>query len=142
MDLCCCCCQKLDSLYKKKNLSLIQIQIMTFLYWFRGIKKLLKVQDNFDQACACFINICSATEGKKGALLNYCVSRVLSNCLPQNVLILGGDFNCTIYYAKDKNHLESHPLSVKELSSLTHLWFNWCARGILIRKIGNIHDSV
>lgn len=49
----------------------------------------LKVQDNFDQICACFINICSTTEGKKRALLNYCVSSLLSNCLPHNVLILG-----------------------------------------------------
>jgi len=113
-----------------------------FKPWFKSIKKLLKVQDNFDQTYSCFINICSTTEGKEGALLNYHVSRVLLNCLPQNVLILGGDFNCTIYYAKDRSHLEFHPPSVKELSSLTYLWFNWCGRGILIHKIGNIYDSV
>lgn len=126
----------------KKPLSLIYIQIMAFLVRFRGIRMLLKFQDNFHQTHSCFITICSITEGKKGALLNYCVSRVLSNCLPQNVLIWGGDFNYTIYNAKDRNYLESHPPSVKELSSFTHLWFNWCGRGILICKIGNIHDSV
>lgn len=114
---------------------------MVFLFWFRAIKMLLKLQDNFDQICACFINICSTTEGKKGALLNYCLSSLLLNCLPHNVLILGGDFNCTIYYDKDKNHLESHLPSIKEFSFLTHLWFNWCGRRTLIHKIGNILDS-
>lgn len=108
---------------------------MVFLFWFRAIKMLLKVQDNFDQICACFINICSTTEGKKGALLNYCLSSLLLNFLPHNVLILGGDFNCTIYYDKDKSHLESHPASIKEFSFLAHLWLNWCGRGILIHKM-------
>lgn len=115
---------------------------MAFLFWFRAIKMLLKVQDDFDQICACFINICSTTEGKKGALLNYCLSSLPLNCLPHNGLILGGDFNCTIYYDKGKNHLESHPPFIKEFSFLIHLWFNWCGRGILIHKIGNIHDSL
>lgn len=103
----CAVAKKMDSLYQKKILVLFRYKLWHsyFKPWFRGIKKLLKVQDNFDQTCACFINICSATEGKEGALLNYCISRVLSNCLPQNVLILGGDFNCTIYYAKDRNRL-------------------------------------
>lgn len=85
---------------------------------------LLKVQDDFDQICACFINIGSTTEGKKGVLLNYCLSSLTLNCLPHNGLILGGDFNCTVYYDKGKNHLESHPPSIKEFSFLTHLLFN------------------
>lgn len=134
-----CCCQKLDSFYQK-NLRLKQIQIMAFLFWFRGFKKLLKVQDNFDQTCACFINICSATEGKKELFwITVWVEFYWIVCLRMGWFC--GEMLTALLWERQELFRVSSSIC-KELSFLTHLWFNWWGRGILICRIGNIHDSL
>lgn len=46
------------------------------------------------------------------------LSDALSHCPRDNIVILGGDFNCTLNQQLDRNHNEPHPSSAKSLKSV------------------------
>lgn len=46
------------------------------------------------------------------------LSEAISDCLQDTIIVLGGDFNCTLDQAVDRNHEEPHPSSAEALRSL------------------------
>lgn len=56
------------------------------------------------------------------------LSEAVSECCQDRIIVLGGDFNCTLDRAVDRNHEEAHSCSAEALRSfinyhsLTDLW--------------------
>ncbi len=80
--------------------------------------RLLKIMSQFENRFFCFY-LCSMflIEQLKGCAFLDTLSNVLVNCSTEDVLILGGDFNCTEQLL-DRNHVEPHMPSRRRLIQL------------------------
>lgn len=80
--------------------------------------RLLFIRVQFENFKAVFVNVYAPTSGSERVLFLKDVNVKLQNCSSDEVLFLGGDFNCTENYRVDRNHLEPHApssLALKEL---------------------------
>lgn len=79
---------------------------------------LLKVQIKHAGIFIDFINIYAPNVGEERILFFKMLSQVLGGCSTDHFLVVGGDFNCTMDFNKDRNHGEPHPQSVRELATV------------------------
>ena len=65
-----------------------------------------------------FINVYAPNFGPGRVLFLNELNLVLKECVPEDYLFLGGDFNCTANHTCDRNHPEPHAPSQKAMLSL------------------------
>jgi len=79
--------------------------------------RLLKVRAQFENSFFVFISVYVPTRAIERMCFLDTLSHVLANCNTEDVLILGGDFNC-MENLTDRNHVEPHMPSRKRLIEL------------------------
>ena len=82
--------------------------------------RLLLIKARFDLFTVVFINVYAPTNGAERKLFLLKVNDVLNGCATEDLLFLGGDFNCTENASLDRNHAEPHPASQHALRQLVH----------------------
>uniref|UniRef100_A0A674N027 exodeoxyribonuclease III n=1 Tax=Takifugu rubripes TaxID=31033 RepID=A0A674N027_TAKRU len=78
----------------------------------------LLVKAAFSHLTVVFINIYAPNNGAERKLFLEKINDVLNNLSSSDLLILGGDFNCTEDHVLDRNHIEPHPVSQQVLRQL------------------------
>nr|BAC82609.1 pol-like protein [Danio rerio] len=81
--------------------------------------RLLKIRAQFENSVFVFISVYVPTRAIERMCFLETLSNVLANCNTEDVLILGGDFNCT-ESSLDRNHVEPHMPSQRRLIQLIH----------------------
>ena len=90
--------------------------------------RILKVKAEFGKVRMLFINIYAPTVGSERLEFYELLSDVIKQCHSDELLILGGDFNCTENPKMDRNHPEPHVASRKcvlkftEAHELSDVW--------------------
>ncbi|KAI4899121.1 hypothetical protein NFI96_006348 [Prochilodus magdalenae] len=79
--------------------------------------RLLKVRECFENGVLVFICVCAPTVGTERLAFLDILHSVLQNSDVNDLLVLGGDFNCTADDI-DRNHMEPHPASRRRLRGL------------------------
>lgn len=79
--------------------------------------RLLKIRAQFENCFFVFISVYAPTRAVERMCFLDTLSDVLANCSTEDVLILGGDFNCT-EQPSDRNHVEPHMPSRRKLIQL------------------------
>lgn len=91
--------------------------------------RLLKVRAQFENHFFVFICIYAPTVATDRMLFLNTIGNVIENCCPDDIVILGGDFNCTAQNI-DRNHVEPHMPSRRRLieilsaNDLSDIWRN------------------
>lgn len=80
--------------------------------------RLLKVQTQIAGFNFTFINIYAPNTGRDRILLFNKLKQTILKCNNNDVLVVAGDFNCTIDFTKDRNTEEPHPQSSRELTAV------------------------
>lgn len=62
-----------------------------------------------------FINVYAPNVGQERLLFFKTLSEALLQCPEGNIVVLGGDFNCTVNSCLDRNHEEPHSSSAESL---------------------------
>ena len=89
--------------------------------------RLMVVKAKHERFSIVFINVYAPNSGPDRLPFLNELSLVLSKCVPEDYLFLGGDFNCTAD-ANDRNHTEPHApswkamLTLMENHSLSDVW--------------------
>lgn len=65
-----------------------------------------------------FFNVYAPNVGRERIIFFRILSNALAQCPLGNIIVLGGDFNCTVNPDLDRNHDEPHPSSAKILKKL------------------------
>lgn len=92
--------------------------------------RLLKVRAQFENHFFVFICIYAPTMATDRMLFLNTMGNVIGNCCPNDIVILGGDFNCTAQNI-DRNHVEPHMPSRRRLieimktNDLSDIWRNF-----------------
>ena len=90
--------------------------------------RLLVVKAKYEHFNIVFINVYAPNSGPDRVQFLNELSLVLNQCVPEDYLFLGGDFNCTANDKYDRNHTEPHARSRKamlarmETHSLSDVW--------------------
>lgn len=79
----------------------------------------LKVVAKFDGVTVVFLNIYAPILGPERVAFLNTISDILKGLDTNDLLFLGGDFNCTENHNLDRNHLEPHSASQRALIQLT-----------------------
>ncbi|CDR18326.1 unnamed protein product [Oncorhynchus mykiss] len=58
------------------------------------------------------------TQGERVGVLFECLRQELSQVAPEETLVVGGDWNCTMDFTKDRNREEPHSVSVGVLKGI------------------------
>ncbi|MBN3292510.1 YTX2 protein, partial [Polypterus senegalus] len=81
--------------------------------------RLLKVTVKLQGSVVTFINVYAPNEGEERLHFFNKLGDLLSKCDPEEVVVLGGDFNCTLDTRIDRNNgLEPHPRSARALGKI------------------------
>lgn len=80
---------------------------------FRG--RILMVEANFKNNSFIFINIYAPNNAQDRSDMFTVLDKMLAGCGAQEIVIIGGDWNCTVDYKVDRNNLEPSPQSAKQL---------------------------
>ena len=80
--------------------------------------RMLVVKAKYERFNIVFINVYAPNFGPGRVLFLNELSLVLKECVPEDYLFLGGDFNCTANHTRDINHSEPHAPSQKAMLSL------------------------
>lgn len=80
---------------------------------FRG--RILTVEANFKNNSFIFINIYAPNNAQDRSDMFTVLDKMLAGCGAQEIVIIGGDWNCTVDYKVDRNNLEPSPQSAKQL---------------------------
>ncbi len=91
--------------------------------------RLLFIRVQFENFKAVFVNVYAPTSGSEKVLFLKDVNVKLQNCSSDEVLFLGGDFNCTENYRLDRNHLEPHAPSSLQVQVQVELYCHSAACG-------------
>lgn len=92
--------------------------------------RLLKIKVKYEKVTMVLLNLYAPTKGLERVLFFDKVDAVLKDLNPDDMLFIGGDFNCTANSKLDRNHIEPHAASQKILIQLieTHdlcdIWRN------------------
>lgn len=81
--------------------------------------RLLVVRAVMEKTSLVFINIYAPTDRKERVLFLKVLEDTLLKCEAEEYLFLGGDFNCTENDKEDRNHVEPHTLSAREMRRIT-----------------------
>jgi len=65
-----------------------------------------------------FFNVYAPNIGQERIMFFKILYNALSQCPQENIIVLGGDFNCTVNPYMDRNHDEPHPPSADSLKKL------------------------
>ena len=90
--------------------------------------RLMVVRAKYELFKMVFINVYAPNNGPARVLFLNELSKILSQCEPDEFLFLAGDFNCTEDESLDRNHAEPHGESKRamkrlvETHSLTDVW--------------------
>ena len=76
--------------------------------------RLLKVRAQFENIFFVFLCVYAPTKATDRMVFLTTLNTVLSSCDPEDILLLGGDFNCTEQMI-DRNHIEPHMPSRRRL---------------------------
>lgn len=82
--------------------------------------RILRADVALGDAYFSFFNVYAPNSGQERILFFKTLSHALSQCPQGNILVLGGDFNCTVNPDLDRNHDEPHPPSAESLKKLLH----------------------
>ncbi len=92
--------------------------------------RLLKIRAQFENCFFVFISVYVPNRAVERMCFLDTLSNVLVNCSTEDVLILGGDFNCTEQLL-ERNHVELHMPSHKRLiqimssNEIADIWRNF-----------------
>lgn len=80
--------------------------------------RLLKVRAKLGGTVFVFINIYAPNKGRERILIFTKLKQALLNIDNDDVVVVGGDFNCTIDFTMDRNNEEPNPQSSSELAAV------------------------
>ncbi len=80
--------------------------------------RLLRVDIMVGQMEFSFFNVYAPNVGQERKIFFKKLSDALSQCPQDNIVVIGGDFNCTINPDLDRNHDEPHPSSAEILKNV------------------------
>lgn len=80
--------------------------------------RLLRADITIDNNSFSFFNIYAPNIGNERSVFFGKLSEELLKCPQDNIVIIGGDFNCTVDHKLDRNHEEPHPSSAGVFKSL------------------------
>ncbi|MBN3281143.1 YTX2 protein, partial [Polyodon spathula] len=80
--------------------------------------RILKVRARLGSTVYVFINIYAPNRGGERILFFKKLKQALFNINNNDVVVVGGDFNCTVNFNIDRNNDEPHPQSSRELAAL------------------------
>jgi len=80
--------------------------------------RFVKIKVKFEKIIMVLLNIYAPTKGLERVLFFDKVDAVLKDLNSEDLLFLGGDFNCTANDKLDRNHIEPHAASQKTLIQL------------------------
>ncbi|XDV54613.1 hypothetical protein PO909_022862 [Leuciscus waleckii] len=83
--------------------------------------RFLKVKVTFEKVTMVLLNLYAPRKGLERVIFFDKVDAVLKDLNPEDMLFLGGDFNCTANDKLDKNHIEPHAASQKALIQLIEI---------------------
>lgn len=92
--------------------------------------RFLQIRAQFENAFYCFGCVYAPTNAVERLGFLNIVCKTVSNCNSEDLLLIGGDFNCT-EFASDRNHVEPHMASRKRLiqfretHELVDIWWNF-----------------
>lgn len=73
----------------------------------------LKIKVKIEKNTMVLMNLYAPTKGSERVLFFKKVEAVLKGLNPQELLFIGGDFNCTANDKLDRNHIEPHAASLR-----------------------------
>jgi len=80
--------------------------------------RILRVEITLGEIDYTFFNVYAPSVGQERVIFFGKLSDALLQCPQDNVVVMGGDFNCTINAFLDRNHDEPHPVSAGILKNL------------------------
>lgn len=80
--------------------------------------RILRVDITLGEIDYMFFNVYAPSVGQERVVFFGKLSDALLQCPQDNIVVMGGDFNCTINQFLDRNHDEPHPLSAGILNNL------------------------
>lgn len=80
--------------------------------------RLLKVKARINDVVFTFINVYAPNIGSRRVLFFKRLKQTILNIDTEDILIVGGDFNCTVDFNNDRNAAEPHPPSSRELAAV------------------------
>lgn len=80
--------------------------------------RILRVDVTLGDNVFSLFNVYAPNDGRERITFFEKLSDVLSHCPQDNIIILGGDFNCTLNQQLDRNHNEPHSLSANTLKRI------------------------
>lgn len=80
--------------------------------------RILRVDITLGEIDYTFFNVYAPSVGQERVVFFGKLSDALLQCPQDNIVVMGGDFNCTINQFLDRNHDEPHPLSAGILNNL------------------------
>ncbi len=92
---------------------------MVFLKSFEIVPgRILRVDVALGSAILSLFNVYAPNDGRERIIFFEKLSDALSHCPQNNIIMLGGDFNCTLNQQLDRNHNEPHPSSANALKKI------------------------
>ena len=80
--------------------------------------RMLRVDVDLHGLCFSFFNVYAPNTGSDRSAFFEKLHEALKDCPQERIIVLAGDFNCTLDHQLDRNHEEPHPPSADKLRSV------------------------